>query len=78
MKIPANHGAAWKTNEKHRLRNCWDRGMTIEQIASKLKRSEHSICFQLIALKICSSEDQLLFENDARYCQGDADYYTGV
>ena len=76
MKIPAKHGAAWKTNEKHRLRNCWDRGMTIEQIACEMKRSDNSICLQLIALKICSDKDQVLFENDARHRRGDVDYYT--
>lgn len=74
MKVPEKHGAAWKANEKHRLRNCWDQGMTIEKIAGKFKRSEHSICFQLIALKICSNEAQVLSENDARFHQGDTGY----
>jgi hypothetical protein len=77
VKFSEKHGAAWKTNEKHQLRNCWDRGMTLEQIAYKLKRSEHAICMQLVALKICSNEDQALSESDARYRQGNTDFHTG-
>jgi len=60
------HGVAWTTNDRHILRNCWDRGMTIPKIASQLKRSEPAVCMQLVNLGICFDEEQVLSESDAR------------
>jgi len=60
------HGAAWTENERHLLRNCWDRGMEIPQIADQLKRSERAVCMQLVNLGVCFDEEQALLESDER------------
>ena len=60
------HGAGWTANERNMLRNCWDRGMEISQIADQLKRSERAVCMQLVNLGVCFDEEQAVLESDER------------